>query len=74
MVIDPPRFLDELCVKLGLCLDLAARGRIGRAAFRDVDALELAILEAERLDPLTVSRRLRQDLRDLITRHWDTAG
>lgn len=71
MVTDPPRFLDELCVKLGLCLDPAARSKIAVTAFRDVDSLELAVLQAEGLDPLHVGRRLRHDLRELIARYWE---
>lgn len=69
MVIeDPPRLLDELCVKLGICLDPEARARIAIAQYRDLDGLEEAVLRAEGLDPLLADRRLRHDLRRLLTR------
>ena len=70
MIDDIPRFLDELCVRLDICLSPEGRARVGLGRFRDVDALEETILELEGIDPLEASRRLRHDLRELITRHW----
>jgi hypothetical protein len=62
---------DELCLKLGICLDPAARSRIALKRFRDEDALEAAVLEAERLDPLKMDRRRRDELRAIIERYWE---
>jgi hypothetical protein len=67
---DVVQMLDELCVKLGLCLDPAARSRIALKRFRDEDSLEEAVLEAEGIDPLTMDRRRRDELREIITRYW----
>jgi hypothetical protein len=69
MIDDVPKLLDELCVKLGLCLDPDARARMCITEFRDVDSFEVAILKAEGLDPLQTDRRLRYALRDLISSH-----
>lgn len=71
MITDPPRLLDELCVKLGICLDPPARSRIGLATHRDIESVEVAVLEAGGLDPVSVSRRLRHDLHELIARYWE---
>ena len=68
IITDMPALLDELCVKLGLCLDPDARARISIATPRDLDALEVAVLRAEGLDPLHTDRRLRHDLRECIAR------
>jgi hypothetical protein len=68
---DVVQMLDELCVKLGLCLDPAARSRIALKRFRDEDSLEEAVLEAEGIDPLKMDRRRRDELREIITRYWN---
>ena len=70
MIEDVPKFLDELCVKLGICLSPDGRAAIARTRFRDADAMELALLAAEGLDPLHADSRLRDDLRVMIMRHW----
>ncbi|HSJ26384.1 MAG TPA: hypothetical protein VK929_17015 [Longimicrobiales bacterium] len=67
---DITKFFDEICVRLGLCLSMAARSRLALGRFRDEDAFELAVLEAENLDPLKVDRRLRDELRHTIDRYW----
>lgn len=69
MINDVPMLLDELCVKLGLCLEPDARARMCITEFRDVDSLEVAILRAEGMDPLHTDRRLRHALRELIASH-----
>jgi hypothetical protein len=61
-----PALLDELCVKLGLCLSPAARSRISISSYRDVDALANAVLLAEGMEPVSTDRRLRQELHDCI--------
>jgi len=71
MIDDPPRFLDELCVRLDICLPAAGRRKIALARFRDMDALEEAIMEAEGIDPLRMERRARHELRELIARYWN---
>ena len=68
IISDMPALLDELCVKLGLCLDPDARARISIAPPRDLDAFEHAVLLAEGMDPLQADRRLRHDLRECIAR------
>jgi hypothetical protein len=67
---DVVQMLDEMCVKLGICLDPAARSRIALKRFRDEDSLEEAVLEAEGVDPLKMDRRRRDELREIITRYW----
>lgn len=67
---DVVKMLDELCVKLGICLDPAARSHIALRRFRDEDSLEEAVLAAEGLDPLKMDRRRRDELRDIIGRYW----
>jgi hypothetical protein len=69
MINDVPKLLDELCVKLGLCLEPDARARMCITEFRDVDSFEVAILRAEGMDPLHTDRRLRHALRELISSH-----
>jgi hypothetical protein len=71
MITDVTRFLDDICVRLGICLEPAARARIGLARFRDEDELEAVILDAEGIDPLTMERRRRHDLREIIAEYWD---
>ena len=68
IISDVPALLDELCVKLGLCLDPDSRARICISPPRDLDAFENAVLRAEGLDPLQTDRRLRHDLRECIAR------
>lgn len=68
---DVVQMLDELCLKLDICLEPAARSRIALRRFRDADSLELAVLEAEGLDPLRVDRRLRDALHEIIVSYWD---
>jgi len=69
MLSDAPKLLDELCVRLGLCLDPDARAMISVTTFRDLDELEEAVLRAEGIDPLTAPRRLRHDLRACLSRY-----
>jgi hypothetical protein len=69
LISDVPMLLDELCVKLGLCLDPDARARLCITEFRDVDSFEVAVLHAEGLDPLQADRRLRHALREHISRY-----
>lgn len=70
MFIEVPTLLDELCVNMGICLSPRDRSRISITRFRDVDALEMAVLNAERLDPLKMDRKLRHDLRETISRYY----
>lgn len=70
MIEDIPKLLDELCVRLGLCLSPEGRAQIARSQFRDVDELEEALLKAEGLEPLTVDRRLRDELHELLVHNW----
>ena len=69
MIADAPKLLDELCVRLGICLDPDDRARIATTRFKDLDSIELAVLQAEGLDPLHAPRRLRYDLRECISRY-----
>ena len=68
IILDVPALLDELCVKLGLCLDPDARARISISPPKDLDAFETAVLLAEGRDPLQTERRLRHELRECILR------
>lgn len=61
--------LDELCVKLGICLDPDDRARLSITQFKDIDSFEVAVLRAEGLDPLQTDRRLRHALREHISRY-----
>lgn len=67
---DIVQLLDELCVKLHICLDPADRSRVALKHFRDIDSFEDAVLEAEGLDPLKMDRRRRDELRRIIDRYW----
>jgi hypothetical protein len=69
MITDVQMLLDELCVKLGLCLEPDDRARLSITPFKDVDSFEVAVLRAEGLDPLNTDRRLRHALREHITRY-----
>ena len=69
MIVDVPALLDELCVKLGLCLGPDERARLSVAPPADLDSFEVAVLHAEGLDPLNTDRRLRHDLRACIARY-----
>ena len=72
MITDVPTLLDELCVKLGLCLSPDDRARLSIATPKDLDTFETEVLIAEGLDPLTVDRRLRYELRECIARYETT--
>lgn len=72
MIVDVPKLLDEICVKLGMCLDPADRSRLCITPYRDIDSFELAVLKAERMDPLKTDRRVREALRDYIARHFQS--
>jgi len=61
--------LDELCVKLGICLDPDDRARLSITQFKDIDSFEVEVLRAEGLDPLQTDRRLRHALREHISRY-----
>ena len=69
MIVDVPTLLDELCVNMGICLGPRERSRLSITPFRDVDSFENALLQAERLDPLSISRQVRHDLRETIARY-----
>ena len=69
MTFDVPALLDEVCVKLGLCLEPAKRSRISIAPPADVDSFADAVLLAAGRDPLFVDRRLRHDLRECVARY-----
>jgi hypothetical protein len=67
-IADVPALLDELCVKLGLCLSPDDRARLCIAPPQDLDAFETAVLVAEGMDPVQTDRRLRHDLRECIAK------
>jgi hypothetical protein len=66
IISDMPALLDELCVKLGLCLSPADRARISITPHRDLDSFANAVLLAEGLEPVATDRRLRHDLHECI--------
>jgi hypothetical protein len=68
---DIPKLLDELCVKLDICLSPGDRAKIAIRQFRDIDSFEAAVLRAEGLDPLAMDRRLRHDIRMCISRYLE---
>lgn len=69
MTFDVPALLDEICVKLSLCLDPDKRSRISIAPPRDIDAFADAVLIATGRDPVFTDRRLRHDLRECVARY-----
>lgn len=71
MTFDVPAVLDEICVKLGLCLDPGNRSRISIAPPRDIDDFADAVLIATGRDPVFTDRRLRHDLRECVARFAD---
>jgi hypothetical protein len=71
MTFDVPALLDEVCVKLGLCLEPGERSRISIATPRDVDGLADAILVGAGRDPVFTDRRLRHELREYVARFAD---
>ena len=71
MISDPPRMLDELCVRLDVCLSPAHRSRIAITRFKDLDSLESAILHAAGLDPLKADRHLRFQIRECLQQFFE---
>ena len=71
IIHDVSRMFDELCVKLGICLSPDDRAQIAITKFRDLDSLEVAVLHAEGLDPLSADRHFRHQLRDCLARYTD---
>lgn len=69
MTFDVPALLDEICVKLALCLDPDKRSRISIAPPADIDAFADAVLIATGRDPVFTDRRLRHDLRECVARY-----
>lgn len=69
MTYDVPALLDEICVKLGLCLDPDKRSRISIAPPPDIDGFADAVLIATGRDPVFTDRRLRHDLRECVARY-----
>jgi hypothetical protein len=73
-ISDMPALLDELCVKLGLCLSPGDRARISITPYRDLDSFANAVLIAEGIEPVTTNRRLRHDLLETIAPYVIEAG
>ena len=69
IISDLPKLFDELCVKLGICLDPESRARLSITEFQDIDSFEVAVLRAEGLDPVHTDRKLRHALREYISRY-----
>lgn len=70
MITRVPELLDELCVKLGLCLSPGDRARLSVATPPDIEGFANAVLEAEGVDLVTVPRRLRHDLEEHVARYF----
>lgn len=60
------QLLDQLCVELGFCLDLESRASLIQDPPVGVDEFTDVIIRAEGLDPLTVERALRKQVRDRV--------
>lgn len=70
MILHVPELLDELCVKLALCLSPGDRARLSVATPPDVEGFANAVLEAEGIDLTTVPRRLRHELEEHVGRYF----
>ncbi len=68
--IDIGHLLYELCTKLGYCLPPEDQARILAAPPGDVDSFTDEVLRVEGLDPTSVDRHQRRELRDLVSRHF----
>jgi len=67
--------LDELCVRLGFCLPPTASAQIRKDPPTEITAFTEAIFLAEGLKS-EESRHLRQQVRDVVSRHfisWEEA-
>jgi hypothetical protein len=66
--VDVARLLDQLCVELGFCLDGESRASLIQDPPVGVDEFTDAVIRAEGLDPLTLERALRKQVRDRVAR------
>jgi hypothetical protein len=64
--------LDELCVKLGICLPPPALRRITNCPPPTVDRFTDVVMRAEGLNPIDVI--LRRQVRAVVAAHFDAAA
>lgn len=72
--LDVAHLLYEACTKGGFCLPESEQQRLIDDPPHDVDAFTDAIVRAEGLDPLTIDTGVYRGLRELVERHFSTAG
>jgi hypothetical protein len=65
---DVQRLLDELCIKLGVCLAEDAVRRIEESPPGDVDSFTDAVFEAGGWDDMT-NPEIRSHVREVVDRH-----
>src|SRR5262249_11882411 len=70
LYVDVEELLEELCVKLGFCLDRADRDQLVEHPPLDVDSFAEAVIRAEGLDPISIDTRLRQQVRAVVAGHF----
>jgi hypothetical protein len=78
-LVDVDLLLDELCARLGFCLDPEPRNQLLAALPNTVDGLTDAVIRAEGLDPLTYDAAIRKQVAEVVARHmgvalWDPEG
>ncbi|MFA7236229.1 MAG: hypothetical protein WC058_05125 [Phycisphaeraceae bacterium] len=64
--------LWDMCVILGFCLERKDQEQLAHFPPTDVESFVDAVFEAEKMDP-QASPHLRQQVRELITKHFRDA-
>ena len=67
--MDTERLLDELCAKLGFCLDPDDKRALIEAPPATVDAFTDEVIRREGLDPVTYDSAIRRQVKALVAEH-----
>lgn len=76
-MLTPPetrRLLEDLCVRLGLCLPPAELQRLHQDTPTDVDSFVDAVVTAEGFDLLTIDRHLLRSVRGMVAAAFDRSS
>ena len=64
--VDLPRLREQLCVKLGFCLEPVEWQRIVHDPPTTADAFTDEVIVGEGMDPVTINSGLRRQVRDRV--------
>lgn len=67
--MDTERLLDELCVKLGFCLDADDKMALIESPPATVDAFTDEVIKREGLDPVTYDSAIRRQVKAVVAQH-----